>query len=255
MRISDFRKWARRQLGDDGCGTVSTAISDDQLDQSLDNAKDWWNAFQGLHKEAFLNVVEDQPEYDLSGITPRVESVINVWFQDSVQLIDHRGLYPGFLDISGIPYEMSGFGSSNSVQTTIVQSLQSIESARRTFSADPDWEFVFDDTDELNPVRNLRMMPTPQETGTAVYLYRIDPRDIKLRMFKPRDLFLIREYALSEAKYILGRIRGKYVNGLPAAGSDRQLDGADLIAESIADKERLERKIIDYSGPVMPVIG
>jgi hypothetical protein len=135
--------------------------------------------------------------------------------------------------------------------------LQTLESAQRVLSADPAWEFYRDDYDKDNPIRILRLMPAPtlRASGTIVYLYRVDPRDIKLHMYTQRDLWLVREWALAEAKYMLGRIRGKYPGGLPAAGSDRQLDGSDLVQESFSDKERLEAKILDYGGPVMPVVG
>ena len=255
MRISEFRKWARRKLGDDGECTVKVELTDAQLDQALEDAKDWFNAFHGLHKEAVLAYSNGAVEYDLSAVTPRIDEVVNVWFAQTIELIDFRGLYPGFLDVNGFPYGMMGFGNGSSMQGTIVQTLQTIESSQRILSADPDWEFYRDDIDENTPIRTLRLMPPPDSPGNAIYLYRVDPRDIKLRMYKQRDLFMIRDWALAEAKYMLGRIRGKYTGGLPGAGGDRTLDGEALVQESREDKERLEQKIIDYDGPVLPVIG
>jgi len=255
MRIPEFRKWTRLQLGQDGSCTVKVELTDNQLDQALENAKEWWNAFFGLHKEAYFSLVAHQVEYDLSAVSPAVDEVMKVYFTHSSELIDFRGLYPGFLDVNGIPYDAMGTYDQNSPLGTITQTLQQMKTARRVFSSDPDWEYYREDFDENNPVRLLRLMPPPVDTGTGVYVYRVAPSAVKLHMYKPRDLFLIREYALAEAKYMLGRIRGKYPGGLPAAGSDRQLDGESLISESREDKERLERKILDYGGPVMPCIG
>jgi len=255
MRITEFRTWTRRQLGEDGSCTVKVELTDKQIDQALDTAKDWWNAFFGLHKENYFPIVADQVEYDLSAVTPKVDEVLKVWFTHSAELIDFRGLYPGFLDVNGIPYDAMGVYDQNSPLGTITQTLQQMKSARRTFSSDPDWQFYQEDFDKDNPVRLLRMMPPPVDTGTGVYMYRVHPDDIKLHMYKPRDLFLIRDYALAEAKYMLGRIRNKYPDGLPAAGGDRRLDGADLISEAREDKERLEQKVLSYAGPILPDVG
>lgn len=257
MDINDFRRWTRRKLGQDGECTVKVELTDGQLDQALDDAKDWWNAGRGLFKEAEAAIGAEQAEVDLSAVTPRIDAIVQVWFPADIELVDFRGMYPGFLDVNGIPYGMLGIGGGNSPQGTIVQVLQSIESAQRILSSDPAWEFYRDDFDKDHPVRILRLMPAPtmRSSGKLVYLYRVDPRDIKLHMYGQRDLWLIRDWALAEAKYMLGRIRGKYPGGLPAAGSDRQLDGEALISEAMADKERLEAKILDYGGPVMPVVG
>lgn len=254
MDIKDFREWARRKLGDDGACTVKVELTENQFDQALDDAKDWWNSNLGLYKEAQLNVASGQGVYDLSGVTPRVDDVSKVWVPDRYHLLDFRGLYPGFLDVDGFPYGVMGL-PGESPQGTLVQLMQTISSSQRILSSDPDWEFYSDNIDKLNPVRELRIFPPPETGGVAYYFYRVDPRDIKLHMYNQRDLWLIRDYALAECKYMLGRIRGKYTGGLPAAGGDRTLDGDTLLMESKEDKERLEQKILDYGGPVMPLVG
>lgn len=261
MNISQFRKWVRRKLGEDGSCTVRVELTDGQIDQALDDAKDWWNAYLGLFRESEASIAAEQTEIDLSAVTPRVDDVMQVFFPADIELVDFRGLYPGFLDVNGIPYDMTGIGSggmvygANSPQGTIVQVLQSMDTAKRILSAEPSWEFYRDDVDENNPIRTLRLMPSAAYGGKIIYLYRVDPRDIKLHMYKQRDLWLIREWALAECKYMLGRIRGKYTSGLPAAGGDRTLDGELLLSEAREDKERLEQKILDYSGPIMPLVG
>ena len=74
-------------------------------------------------------------------------------------------------------------------------------------------------------------------------------------MYGKRDQWMIREWALAEVKYMLGRIRGKYTGGLPAAGGERQLDGDNLLDEARADKERLRMEIKEHEGPIMPCVG
>jgi len=255
MDIKDFRAWARRKLGEDGKCTVKVELTEDMIDQALDDAKDWWNSHHGLHKEAQLSLASSQGEYDLSAVTPRVDEVMKVWMPDQHQLLSFRGLYPGFLDVDGLPYGTVGFNGGQSPQGTLVQLMQNLSSAQRVFSADPDWEFYSDNIDKLNPVRTLRVFPPPRDGGVAYYFYRINPKDIKLHMYNQRDLWLIREWALAECKYMLGRIRGKYSSGLPAAGGDRTLDGDNLLQEAREDKDRLEQKIYEYGGPVLPLVG
>jgi hypothetical protein len=255
MDLKSFKVWARETLGDSGCGYVNVELSDKQLDTALDTAKEWFNAHVGLHKESTFTLVAGTSEYDLSAVSPAIDTIVNVWFPRSGVSLDFSVLYPGFLDIEGFPYRDIGIFGENFPQTTIVQNLQYMESLGRILCIDLDWEFYRDDFDKDNPVRMLRVMRAPRVGGTCVYLYRVDPKDIKLHMYKPRDLYIMREYALAHAKYMLGRIRGKYTTGLPAAGGDRQLDGDSLLSEAREDKERLEQKILDHDGPIMPVIG
>lgn len=253
MKLQEFKVWARRKLGqDDSCG-VKVELTDNQLAQALEDSIEWFNAFVGLHKESSLTFVSDQTEYDLSAVTPHIEQVVKVWFPRRATEIDFSVLYPGFLDIEGIPYGFGTLWGMGYPQTTVVQTLQALESNGKFLSADLDWEFYSDNT-TVPVTRKLRIMPAPKESGTAIYLYRIDPKDIKLEHYDARYLWIIREWALAEAKYTLGRIRGKYSGGLPAAGGDRMLDGDALIAEAREDKDRLEEKVLDFQGPPMPAV-
>lgn len=253
MKSQEFKVWARRKLGQDGTCGVKVELTDNQLVQALEDAKDWFNAFVGLHREGTLSLLGDQSEYDLSGITPRVDSVVKMWFPTVGTELDFRVLYPGFLDVHGIPYGGGSMWGSNYPQTTIVQTLQAIESGKKIMSAEMDWEFYKDNMTDPH-TRLIRVMPSPIDVGTAIYLYRVDPLDIKLEHYDSRHLWLLREWALAEAKYILGRIRGKFPGGLPAAGGDRQLDGESLLQEARDDKERLEVKVLDFQGPVLPSV-
>ena len=75
-----------------------------------------------------------------------MDEVVKVYFTHDTELIDFRGLYPGFLDVNGIPYDAMGVYDQNSPLGTITQTLQQMKSARRTFSADPDWEYEDSDS-------------------------------------------------------------------------------------------------------------
>jgi hypothetical protein len=255
MKIQEYRIWVLRELGDDGeCPSVAVELSQVQIDQSLKNAYEWFNAHLGLFKVASLDLVVGQAEYDLSAVTPGIDDIMDVWYEESQTFASYDGLYPGFLDIDGFPYVGSN-GDTNFPQTTHVQALQNLKTMARTYSSDWDWEFLNENFVDGSPVRALTVSPVPTRGGKAIYQYRVDPADVKTRMFKPKHLWLIKQYALACAKIMLGRKRGKFPGGLPVAGSDRPMDGESLVAEGREDKDRLDLKIIEAGGPVRPILG
>lgn len=254
MNLNEFKVWVRRRLGDDGACTVSVELTDGQIGQALDDASLWWNSSLGLYREQILSFISGQGEYDLSSVLPGVDKVVSLWPPRRKWEIDFRDLYPGFLDVNVVPYNVGMMFGSAYPQTTIAQTLQTIESTERIVSSDLSWDFYSENLDDGTRVRKLRVYPSPTYSGTGIYLYRVDPKDIKLKNYSQRDLFLIRDYALALCKEMLGRIRSKY-QGLPAAGGDRSLDGEALLAESRDDIAKLEEKILQHDGPIAPVIG
>jgi hypothetical protein len=260
MRIQEFKIWVKRQLGEDeGCPSVKVELSDKQIEQALQNAFEWFSSHVGFYREASVSLIAGQGEYDLSSISPSVHDVVNAWFPVSISSLDFSVLYPGFLDISGIPlgyadgFSSGMWGDNSYPQTTIVQALQSQGAMEKWLSADLDWEFYRDATQEP-VVRIFRVMPVPQyTTGTCIIQYSIDPDEVKLEWFGKKYLYYIKQWALADAKYMLGRKRGKF-SSLPTAGGERQLDGNDLINEARDDKRELEEKIMDMDGPAMPLV-
>jgi hypothetical protein len=254
MDLYEFKEEIRLRLGEGECG-VKVELDSKQIEKALTLAKRWFNGAVGLYKESILSLVLEQSEYDVSAVTPRVDKVVAMFFPQSGYGIDYSTLYPGFLDVKGIPYGDPSLFGGPYPQTTITQNMMFFESMGRTLSVDLDFEFYREDVDANNPVRIIRVMPAPKVTGTCVYLYRIDPRDIKLHMYTARDLELITDWSMAEAKYMLGRIRGKFPSGVPFAGGERQLDGDSLIQEAREDKERLRQEIKEHDGPTLPVLG
>ena len=260
MKLQEYKVWARRQLGEDeGCPSVKVELSEKQLEQSLLNAFEWFSAHVGIYREGSIALVQGKSEYDLSGVSPTVYDVVNAWFPMSSNFMDFHALYPGFLDLSGIPLGCTdpvaagAWGDNSYPQTTIIQTLQSQGSMQRLLSSDLDWEFYRDPTtDPVIPV--LRVMPSPtMEVGNCIFQYSIDPEEIKLEWFGNRYLYYIKQWALADAKYILGRKRAKY-KSLPTAGGERSMDGDDLIAESKEDKRELEEKITMMDSPPLPLV-
>ena len=53
----------------------------------------------------------------------------------------------------------------------------------------------------------------------------------------------IQRYALAVSKGILGEIRGKY-KSLPSPGGGASLNGADLMQQSVAEKDKLKEELL-----------
>jgi len=245
LNIQSLRKFIRTALGEP---VVNVEMKDEQIDIAIEEAFEWWNAYRGWYLQYAFSVVEGQVEYDLSAVDPPVVDVTHVWFTIDSRL-DLSGVWPGFLDIDGYPYD--GFDreqSQGGFYSGLVQWLQMRETGARVLSADLDW-FYNDKT------KTLIITPAEASSGAAVLLYQTPFNKDFLPQMPPDQAYLIREYALAWGKYILGRIRGKYTGGLPAAQGNVSLDGADLIREAQEDFERLEQKMMDLMPPPSIVIG
>ena len=239
LDVQQLNKYITRKLGG---SAVCVELSKTDIDGSVEDAFFWWSAYHGWYKEHALSIVQDQVEYDLSAVDPCVSNVMKVWFTID-PLLDFSRTYPGFLDVDGVPYADLGFSQSQGgFYSGIVQWLQTREIAARVLSADRDWWYNLD-------TQILHITPPGIESGAAVVLYSTPFKKEFLAKVPAEHAWLIRERALAEAKYTLGRIRGKYTGGLPAAQGNVSLDGADLIREAQEDFERIETKMIEMTEP------
>jgi len=248
LGIENIRSFIMRKLGHP---VVCVELDEEQVDQAITDAFIWWSAYRGWYKEAELQLVIDQSEYDLSAVDPPVVGIIDIYFVADYGW-DLEYLWEGFLDVNGYPYDwylqnegQGGFYSG------IVQWQQMRETGARVLSVDADWIFN-------SQTKVLTITPRPSDNMVAqkiVYKYET-PFDSKyLSMVPPQDAFLIRERALAESKYILGRIRGKYTGGLPAAQGNVSLDGDNLLQEAQADFDRLDRELMALMPPPAIITG
>lgn len=245
FNVQSLRKWIRMTLGEP---IVCVEITDEQIDQAIEMAFEWWGAYRGWYLEHAFQVSEGQVEYDLSAVDPEVEDVVKVWFSLDPRL-DLSGTWPGFLDINGYPYD--GFNQEQGqggFYSGLVQWLQMRETGARVLSADLDWFYN-------QKTKVLTITPAEHGSGAAVLMYSTPFKKAYLPQVPTDQQFLMREYALAWSKYMLGRVRGKYTGGLPAAQGNVSLDGSSLIDEAQQDFERLEQKMLDLMPPPGIVIG
>lgn len=245
LYIQNLRTWIRRKLGEP---IVCVEMKNEQIEQCIEDAFLWWSSYRGWYMQDTITITQGTVEYDLSAHDPEVLDIIKVWFTLNV-LYDLNNAYPGFLDIDGYPYDDLIDGhAAGGFYSGLVQWLQMRDTASRVLSADRD--YIFDFT-----TKKVIFTPDTIESGQAIYLYQTPFKQSYLNLVPPDQQYLIRERALAETKYTLGRIRGKYTGGLPAAQGNVSLDGGDLISEAKSDFERLDQKIIDLMPPPGIVIG
>jgi hypothetical protein len=245
LNLQNLRTWIRHKLGEP---IVCVELDEPPVDHAVNDAFLWWSSYRGLYFQDTITVAVGTHQYDLSAHVPEVIDVTKVWFTID-RAIDLSNTWNGFLDIQGYPYDhhvsqqvSTGFYSG------LLQWLQMRDTAARILSVDVDWFF-----DQQSKI--LTITPEPNVAGTAVYLYRAKFTEDQLSLIAPEEQWLIRERALAETKYMLGRVRGKYTGGLPAAQGNVSLDGADLIREAQEDFERIETKLLQVIPPPNMLVG
>ncbi len=118
---------------------------------------------------------------------------------------------------------------------------QWIKTVQRELGSEPDWK-LSDDGKVMfifSPGLDTRVYCTVNVDVTS-------PMDIRRQ-----DEGWFREYVVALAKIVLGQARSKFAT-IPGADNTLQLNGAALIQEGRADKEDLEKKLIDshvFLGP------
>lgn len=248
LDIRTVRRWIRTKLGEP---VVCVELKDDHIDQSLEDAFLWWSSYRGWYLQGNLNIVSGQPTYNLSTVTPEVVDITKIWFPLDPNL-DVTGAWPGFLDVEGYPYgDEVWTDPEGGFYSGLVQWLQTRKTAAHVLSADRDW--IFNEKTKILTITPGD--PLPNYSGTAIYLYETPFKKEYLPQVPTADAYLIRERALAEAVYMLGRIRGKYTGGLPAAQGNVQLDGSDLLREAESKFDLLDRKIMELMPPPAVIIG
>lgn len=243
MSGSDLRLWIQRQLGDP---IVEVELESEHIDQAIENAMEWWASIRGWCREAVFDIIEGQREYDLSGFSPAVRTILNVWFPDTGAWTNWSA-YPGFLDYEGVPFKQVVSPDSHGRFSTIVQEMTYLETASRILSGGMEWDW-----DAEN--KKLVVSPGPPRSGKGVVFYEAVMSVSDLAKLLPRDKLILKRWALADAKEILGRIRGKY-DSMPAAQGSVSLDGRDLISEARDEKQQLEEQLVLAEGAPGIVVG
>jgi hypothetical protein len=235
MNEAALRLWILRRLG---APIVKVELTEEHLDDAVENAKRWFSDRKGVQKLANIYQVSGKPAYELE---PDVDTVLDCVFPQTnadLTLI----FSPYMLIDEKVPYDVFAAPGSAGLYSTFAQTLQYVDMAKRVLSADADWH---------QEGRVLYVSPVPRISANMIIYYK--SHQFTLDQLKERDHNLIKRYALAMAKLDLGRIRGKYPEGFNSAQGMRTLDGDKLLEEGKDEEEKLNVEICLTAYP-MPVL-
>jgi hypothetical protein len=242
---SRLKDWIMRSLG---CDTVSVELTDDQLNDCIDEAQNYWQMWVGNVKAVLVTVTANR-EYPAIAIAEDVGSVVDVIFDDISD--GFRNLW-GWAGVSIDPAQyLNGFGQGygrnigyNNGNSALTQYMMHLEDSQRIMSTDRDWQWD-------RPRRTLVVWPGTNSSKMMVYYLS---RCFDYAVLEPHEWTLFREYCLGKAMMKLGQIRMKYQD-LPSATGDFTLDGESLYANAEAKLLQLEEKMRLMQRPCEIIVG
>jgi hypothetical protein len=110
---------------------------------------------------------------------------------------------------------------------------QHLEQLRKILSQEGTWDILDN--------RYLQVYPTPVTNGQTII---VEYRALNSDTIHPAYRNWIQRYSLACSKEILGQIRGKYKT-LASPGGGAQLNGEELIQQSVLEKEDLYTKLLE----------
>lgn len=131
-----------------------------------------------------------------------------------------------------IKYFQDNFVFSNFQVSDFYLMQQHLEMIRKILSQEGSWDLVNGNV--------LQLYPTPVlNTQTVILVYRA----LDSYTMHPYYKNWIQRYALAISKGILGEVRGKY-KSLPSPGGGANLNGADLVQQSVIEKDKLKEELL-----------
>jgi len=229
-------KWILRRLG---APIWKVELTQEHIDDAIEDAKRWFAEKKGLLKLGSLDVVSGQPCYPLPD---EVDFIIDVAFEQSPS--DMGSIFSPFLLMEEeIPYDVFAAPQSLGLYSTYVQSLSYIEMAQRITGSEMEW---------WQQNRHLYVAPTPANSKKIIYVYKTSV--FAIDQLSERDHNFIKKYALACAKRDLGRIRSKY-DGFQGAQGQQSMDGSVLLDEARDAIEKLDEEIILAGYPMLFLTG
>jgi hypothetical protein len=244
---NDMRAYVERRLGG---GVVHVELTPDHYSDAISESLLWFSGCIGQLKNIVIQVNDSGGAFDVS---PDCYQVVEVYFQRLVSDFPTDPFDVGLSQIVlngvasvGSAGDVYGYGAQTDVFSSIVQSMQYREQARRILSADRDWEWDF-------AARKLRLFPTSGRLGSEVFaVYLTDEIDVAL--LRPYEYDVVRRYALGSAMEALGYIRTKYSDG-PSATGQVSLNGSDLLANADLIKSDCRDRIARLKPPAPFIVG
>jgi hypothetical protein len=236
MNVEDLKQWILRRLG---APFLKIELCDDHLNDDVEQALRWFVAKKGMVKQALIKVNSGQTEYDLPD---EVDTVLDLAFP--VSPFDISMIFsPYILLDEKVPYDVFAAPSSVGLYSSLTQTLQYVEVAKRILGAEPEWR---------QQDRRLYLYPKPKVDAAVIIDFK--PCYVYLDQLNQRDHEIVKRYALARAKMDLGRIRSKY-SEYPSAHGSVTLDGERLLEEANSEIEALNEELAASGYPMGFVTG
>lgn len=211
-------------------------------DDCLADARRWFSYRVGFKKIIQLMLGNNQSAYRMPDECTEVTDLWLPSFQLPTMDVDQFSysyftiLFGQWLDptVAPMPY------------SDLVQRLQYLEMIGKVFSQDRDYIYN-------KETRILEILPAPAAIGqhylpagqSAPALVRIWSRDIDCRQLDPMELDFFKRKVLSCALRTLGTIRLTF-DSFPIVGSEKGMNGSDLMANADTMDEKLEQDVINW---------
>lgn len=240
-KAKEFRDQIEGELGSP---TLDVEIDECQWGKIEARVKRWFRAKKGVLDAVMVPLVQDKHMYDFPDNCAGIIDVILPLRSDIQSLLSL-----GFFDI--VPLNALNLGAVTSAfnsYSAYTQILQALETRRRIFSADPDYEVM----NKKIYVMGGSGLCNGNGVGQMMVIFK--KYDYSFDELESRDEQIVYDYMRAVTLSVLGHIRSKY-KSYPAAGGQIEMDGADLLAEAKEEFERLENEISDSQGPMGIIIG
>lgn len=238
MRFTEaqVKEWICRRLGK---GIINVELTDDQVDDAIRDAKEWWQMWVGQAKTVLFTLT-GSTEYPEALIAEDIDSVVevvfelstqsftNLWSWADVEVNPYMWLYGGYPGVEGGGY------------SALVQYMQYREMAKQITSSDKDWDWD-------RAKRAVIISPQP-EAGSRVLITYISTT-MTMDSISNYEMRVFRNYALAQAMKTLSTIRMKY-SGKPSATGEFTMDGDAMWANGEALEGDMEEKMRQLQAPV-----
>jgi hypothetical protein len=219
-----MKAWIMRRLG---APVVKVELTECHIEDAIDSALRWFIAKKGLSKQYVLTVQTGVGIYTLPDFVETVYDVIFPVPGSDLSVVFN----PYLLMDEHVPFDIFAASHSGGLYSTLVQTQQYIESAKRILGAEGEWR---------QNGNILQIWPAPVSGGAVVIEYKAS--SVTVEQLNERDYDLLRRYALAMAKRDLGRIRSKHSEH-PTADGSISLDGDRLLEEAQAEIEALDEEL------------
>lgn len=208
-----------------------------QVDDAVDEALRWFAAKKGVDRDLTVDLFAGQVEYRMP---PDCDAIIDVSFQVSPLDISLIFAPYNIAQDEKVPYSVFTAGATGGLYSSLLQSVQYVEMAKRMINAERNWIY-------FPHKKILLMLPDPKGGGKAFVEYK--STCMTLEQLPERDHELVRRYALAWAKQDLGMIYSKY-STWPTAQGQVSLNGDTLMNQAKAEMEKLEEEIYESAKPM-----